>query len=242
LAEQSGNKEYLDINYQAVGYPKPGMKKQAPFASCLRIVDPFSFETVYLQEFENNETVMSVYVSNTMGMTGQVYLFLGVGLEATLQKDCKAAEIQTYSFTQDGSSLQFLYRTSTEHIPTAFSETRGRLMVGVGSILRVYEMGQKKLLRKYDNRNFKSQIIKIECKDNKIFVGDVQQSVHVVKFRPDQGQLYIFADDVLNRYLTSFCLLDDDTVAGVDKFENFFVNRLPVGCEEDAEDDPSASK
>lgn len=64
----------------------------------------------------------------------------------------------------------------------------------------------------------------------------------MLKFRPEQGQLYIFADDVLNRWLTSFCLLDDDTIAGVDKFENFFVNRLPLGCEEDAEDDPTASK
>lgn len=73
-------------------------------------------------------------------------------------------------------------------------------------------------------------------------MADVQESVHVLKFKPEQGELYIFADDVLNRYVTSFCLLDEDTVAGVDKFENFFVNRLPVGCEEDAEDDPSMSK
>jgi len=47
---------------------------------------------------------------------------------------------------------------------------------------------------------------------------------------------------VLNRWLTNFCLLDDDTIAGLDKFENFFVNRLPIGCEEDAEDDPAGSK
>lgn len=37
-------------------------------------------------------------------------------------------------------------------------------------------------------------------------------------------------------------MLDEDTVAGVDKFENFFVNRLPVGCEDVAEDDPTATK
>jgi len=84
--------------------------------------------------------------------------------------------------------------------------------------------------------------VQIKCKDNRIYAGDLQESVHVLKFRPDLGQLYIFADDVLNRWLTSFCLLDDDTIAGVDKFENFFVNRLPLGCEEDAEDDPAASK
>ena len=31
-------------------------------------------------------------------------------------------------------------------------------------------------------------------------------------------------------------------MAGVDKFENFFVSRLPIGCEDDAEDDPTATK
>jgi len=103
-------------------------------------------------------------------------------------------------------------------------------------------MGQKKLLRKIDNRNFQSAIIQIKCEEGRIYVGDLMESVHVLKFKPEQGQLYIFADDYINRYLTGFCLLDEDTVAGVDKFENFFVIRLPVGSEEDAEDDPSASK
>ena len=103
-------------------------------------------------------------------------------------------------------------------------------------------MGQKKLLRKFDNRNFKSPIVQIRCEENRIFVGDTQESVHVLKFKPEQGQLYIFADDVINRWITSFCMLDEDTVAGLDKFENFFVNRLPVGCEDDAEDDPTATK
>jgi splicing factor 3B subunit 3 len=37
-------------------------------------------------------------------------------------------------------------------------------------------------------------------------------------------------------------MLDNDTIAGVDKFENLFVNRLPSGCEDDAEDDPTATK
>ena len=37
-------------------------------------------------------------------------------------------------------------------------------------------------------------------------------------------------------------MLDQDTVAGVDKFENIYVNRLPSGCEDDAEDDPTATK
>jgi hypothetical protein len=43
---------------------------KANFASCLRIVDPVSFETVYLEEFENNETVFSLFVSSTVGLPG----------------------------------------------------------------------------------------------------------------------------------------------------------------------------
>ena len=49
IAQTSGHKEYAEIDFQKVGYPKT----DSGFASCFRIVDPFSFETVFLQEFEN---------------------------------------------------------------------------------------------------------------------------------------------------------------------------------------------
>ena len=66
--------------------------------------------------------------------------------------------------------------------------------------------------------------------------------MHVLKYKPEDIQLYIFADDVLNRWLTSFCLLDADTFAGLDKFENVFISRLPLGSDHDADDDPTATK
>lgn len=37
-------------------------------------------------------------------------------------------------------------------------------------------------------------------------------------------------------------MLDSDTVACVDKFENFYINRIPPGSEDDASDDPGATK
>jgi splicing factor 3B subunit 3 len=98
------------------------------------------------------------------------------------------------------------------------------------------------LLKKYDNRNFKSTIVRILSQDDKVYVADTQQSVKVLKFKPEMGLFYVFADDVINRWVTNFCLLDEDTMAGVDKFENFFVNRLPPGSEDDAEDDPTIQK
>ena len=37
-------------------------------------------------------------------------------------------------------------------------------------------------------------------------------------------------------------VLDYDTIAGADKFENFFVCRLPFGCDEESEEDPMGTK
>jgi splicing factor 3B subunit 3 len=88
-------------------------------------------------------------------------------------------------FSQDGLSIHLQHKTPCEQIPSAFNEIRGRIVCGVGNTLRIYEMGQKKLLRKYDNRNFKSTIVQIRCQDSRIYAGDMQESVHVLKFKPE---------------------------------------------------------
>ena len=85
-------------------------------------------------------------------------------------------------------------------------------------------------------------MVQLQTFNDRIFAADVSESIHVLKYKPDENQLYIFADDVLKRYTTAFTILDEDTVAAVDKFENLFVIRVPAGVEEDAEDDPTASR
>lgn len=60
---------------------------------------------MYVEEFENKETVFSMYVSKNVGLPGQAYLFLGIGVEANLQRGCKEAWINTYIFSQDGLSI-----------------------------------------------------------------------------------------------------------------------------------------
>ena len=76
----------------------------------------------------------------------------------------------------------------------------------------------------------------------RIFAADMSECIHALKCSYEESQLYIYADEVLKRWTTSFCLLDPDTVCGVDKFENLYINRLPAGCENEAEDDPTATK
>lgn len=76
------------------------------FASCLRIVDPYSMKTVSVLEFENDETCFSFYIGqNIVGPQGNTdtYLFAGVGLGAKLSpRTCTLGFIKTYRFKDGG--------------------------------------------------------------------------------------------------------------------------------------------
>lgn len=119
---------------------------------------------------------------------------------------------------------------------------QGRLLVGVGNVLRMYELGKKKLLRKCENKNFPNTITSIRTQGDRIYVTDVQESVHYVKFKKDEKQLFIFADETSPRWVTSTELLDYDTVATGDKFGNMAVLRLPSQVSDEIEEDPTGSK
>ena len=49
----------------------------------------------------------------------------------------------------DGESkLSLMHITEVEDAPLAMMEFHGRLLVGIGKYVRIYELGMKKLLRK----------------------------------------------------------------------------------------------
>ncbi len=55
---------------------------------------------------------------------------------------------------------------------------------------------------------------------NRIVVSDVQESFNFVKYKRQENQLIIFADDTVPRWLTCGTMLDYNTMAGADKFGN----------------------
>ena len=69
LYANSHIEEYEDLDFGVVGYPKPSslVEGKDQYASCIRIVDPFSLETVYLKEFENDQAVFSAFFSTSIG-------------------------------------------------------------------------------------------------------------------------------------------------------------------------------
>jgi splicing factor 3B subunit 3 len=80
--------------------------------------------------------------------------------------------IKVYEFIEDGKRLKLLHKTVVEDLVLGIDESEGRLFIGVGPVLRVYEIGKKTLLKKNENRNFRSMITKVHCEDSRIFVTD----------------------------------------------------------------------
>lgn len=68
------------------------------------------------------------------------------------------------------------------------------------------------------------------------------QSFHFCKYRRDENQLYIFADDSVPRWLTAAHHIDFDTMAGADKFGNIYFVRLPQDVSDEIEEDPTGGK
>jgi len=172
---------------------------------------------------------------------GEVFLVVGTAKDMNLYpKSCQGGFIHVYRLLE-GRQFQLLHKTPVENVPGALCPFQGRLLVGVGNVLRIYDMGKRKLLRKCENKNFPSFITHISTQGDRVYVSDVQESVHFVKYKKSDNQLYIFADEITPRWLTCATMLDYDTVAGSDKFGNIFISRLPVQVSDEVEEDPTGS-
>jgi len=85
-------------------------------------------------------------------------------------------------------------------------------------------------------------IVHITAHGNRIYVSDVQESVHYVRYKRQDNQLILFADETNPRWVTTSCVLDYDTVAVADKFGNVGVVRLPPNTSDEIDEDPSGTK
>jgi len=108
---------------------------------------------------------------------------------------------------------QLVHRTAIEDIPTHIAACWGRILVGVGRTLRLYDIGASRLLRKSEARGFPGPITSIAISLDRVFVGDALETVHVLKYKHAEGTLVTFADDVSTRHVAALVVLDHDTVA-----------------------------
>jgi hypothetical protein len=76
-------------------------------------------------------------------------------------RSCSAAFIDVYRLVE--GKLQLAHRTPVEDVPLCMIEFQGRLLVGIGRTLRLYDLGKKALLRKCENKHFPTCIVTLHA-------------------------------------------------------------------------------
>jgi len=209
--------------------------------SMLKLLNPNTGEIYREIKYESNEAALCIAMA-TFG-TSSVTVHVGIAINYKLRTQTSTAnEIHTYSLSNRGNELELLHRTSCEHIPRSMCAFQDRLVIGMGRVLRVYDLGKKKLLRKCESKQVPNLVSTISSASNRLFVGDVQESFTFMKYRKNENVLSVFADDTYPRYLVSSGVVDYNTVAGGDKFGNIFVLQLPEDVNDDLDDDPTGTR
>ncbi|KAK3816048.1 MAG: CPSF A subunit region-domain-containing protein [Benniella sp.] len=213
------------------------------WASLVRILNPSTGETTFKLDLEHNEAAFSLAVLNFAVDAGELFLAVGTASDLTLApKSLASGFIHIYKFVNDGLGLEFVHKTAVEDVPHALLHFQGRLLAGIGRILRIYDLGKRKLLRKCENRSIPTSIVTLHNQGGRIVVGDVQESVHYASYIASDNKIVVFADDKAPRWITCSAMIDYDTVAAGDKFGNFFVDRLPQKISQEIDEDEAGSK
>ncbi|MES1907173.1 MAG: hypothetical protein MHM6MM_000340 [Cercozoa sp. M6MM] len=228
--------------------PYPGAARvpaeAGEWASLLRVVTMSPLRTVSLLELDENCAAVSAAILALDGAPGQKpVLVVGVaqGLRHLPKREAENYWIHVYQFSNDDRQIRLLHRTPVQHLPLAFAAFQGQLLAGVGSLLRLYALGRRRLLRKGECRQLPHAVRSIEVIGRRrIMVADAAHSVHAVTYKPAHKQLLVFADSVAPRHVTAMTALDADTVAVADKFGSLGVLRLSPEAQLDRDETAAA--
>jgi splicing factor 3B subunit 3 len=230
--EGEGEQEEEEGTVMPVRGPVPGA--EGKWASCVRVLDAVTGATKCMLELPADEAAFSVCTCKFTQHSEETFIAVGTAQALTLHpKRWAGCYIHVYRVL--GDSLQLLHRTEVEDIPMCLMEFQGRLLAGVGRCLRMYDLGKRKLLKKCENKTFPVAVARLQCSGDRIFVGDLMESVFFVKYRRQENAMVIFADEPATRFVTAMCPVDHSTVAGVDKFGNVFTLRVSDDANEDIE-------
>ena len=217
------------------GYPRGNGR----WASCISVIDPVGEDPGVTQtiELEGNEAAVSMAVASFTSRNGEHYLIVGTGKDMVISpRRFSEGYLHAYRFSEDGKQLEFLHKTKVEEPPTAMIPFQGRLLVGIGKVLRIYDLGIKQMLRKAQGEVADKLIVSLNTQGSRIIVGDMEEGVTYVVYKPEVNKLLPFVDDTIKRWTTCTTMVDYQTVAGGDKFGNLWIVRAPDKVSQDADE------
>jgi splicing factor 3B subunit 3 len=224
------DKDDEDLPETQIGTFKAGEGK---WGSCVRVLDPLTQQSVYKLDLDVDEAAICLTVCYFQQLPERPCLIVGTASSMTLHpRVAQKCTLKTYLY-DDQYQLQLVHATPIDAVPTYLFPFEGRLLVAAGRTLRIYELGKRKLLRKCEYRGIPEGIMWMHATGDRIFAGDLRESIHIFRYRKMENQLYVLADDQTPRWLTGAVTLDYNTVCVSDKFDTLTTIRVPSAARND---------
>ena len=146
------------------------------WGSCIRLLDPGNAcATLDCLEMNRNEAALCCTSVRFHTRGGESLLAVGTVTGMSMNPLKQTASHVILYRVVNGDRLQLLHRTTVDDGPVlALAHFQGRLLVGIGKTLRLYEMGKRQLLRKCELRGLPSFVKTLQT------AGD--RYVHVKEF------------------------------------------------------------
>lgn len=240
--ENSQNGETTEEGNELEITSRPGLLRRAgSWASCIQVVDPIN--QVVLDTFDLFGNLAAMSITNCyFSSKDKEYLVVGVAKDlGFLPNRSSGGFLYVFEYLDRGKKLKYLHKTATKQVPSTITEFQGRLLVGLGNMLCIYEIGLKQLLRKCECKLGVNTITSLASEGDRIVVGDVRDSFTYVVYKPVHNILIPFADDVLSRHSTCSAMLDYETTIAGDRFGNIFVLRCPPNASKMSDEDEFGS-
>jgi len=211
----------------------PYPKEKGSWGSCVRLLDPTNnCRSLECIELNRNEAALCCTSVRFHSRGGEPLLAVGTVTGMTMHPLKQVESHVALYRVLNGERLQLVHKTKVDDGPVlSLSHFQGRLLVGIGKTLRLYEMGKRQLLRKCELRGFPTMIKCLQTAGDRAFCGDMLQSVQIIRYDTTANRLVLVANDPTPRPITAQELLDWNTVAVGDKFGNICILRLPRGAE-----------
>lgn len=224
------------------GYPRA----QGSWASCIQVVDPVTEKTVtHTVELNGNQSLVSAAMVFFESHGDQAFLAVGTAKDLSFNPyTFSSASIQMYKISPSGRELEFFHETTVSDPPLAILAFKGKMVVGIGRQLCLYDCGMKSVLRKAQAPNcVPTRITGLKTQGSRLVVSDQTQSVTYVvhKDQVHPNRLIPFVDDTVARHTTASEMLDYDTTVGGDKFGNIWLVRCPQKVSESSDETPDGS-
>jgi len=208
-----------------VGYALPD--EAGRWASAVRLLDSASGSGVHSVEIEGNQGALCVASVLFPDKGAQPFVVVGtaVGLQYHPRRH-EGGQLHVYRVTPE-HQLVHVHSTPVDDIPYSVCPFQGRLLVGLGKKVVLFDLGKKRLLKKAESKALVSAVKTLAASGDRVVAGDAADSVTMFKYNRSSNRLVAFADDTYPRHLQAVALLDHDSMAVADRFGNVAVLRLP---------------